>query len=58
MVQSEFCGRVKPAKIADGRKDDDKLNSEEALLGAVLWLTAIRFDLAADVWRLASYIIV
>lgn len=44
MVQSEFCGKVKPVKIAEGRKDDDKLNSEEvtsyrSILGALLWLT-------------------
>ena len=61
MVQSEFCEKVKPAKIAEGRKDEDKLNGEEvtsyrSILGALLWLTATRLDLIADVSHLASHI--
>eukprot|EP00435_Cladocopium_sp_Y103_P008328 s555_g2.t1 len=63
MVQSDFCERVKPATIASGRKDEDKLNSEEvtsyrSILGALLWLTATRLDLIADVSYLASHITV
>ena len=50
-----------PAQIAPDRKDNDKLTKEEttsyrSILGALLWLTATRLDLVADVSHLATHL--
>ena len=49
MTQSDFCAKMTPAKIADGRKDKDKSTKEERtsfrlILGALLWLIATRLE--------------
>ena len=61
MVQSDFCAKMTPANIGSDRKDNDKLRPEEvtsyrSILGALLWLTATRLDLIAEVSTLASYV--
>ena len=61
MTQSDFCAKMTPAKIADGRKDNDRLSKEEttsyrSILGALLWLTATRLDLISDVSQLATFV--
>ena len=61
MVQSDFCSKMTPANINSDRKDNDKLRPEEvtsyrSILGALLWLTATRLDLIAEVSTLASYV--
>jgi hypothetical protein len=61
MTQSDFCAKMTPAKIADGRKDNDRLTKEEttsyrSILGALLWLTATRLHLIADVSHLATFV--
>eukprot|EP00438_Fugacium_kawagutii_P029807 Skav231475 [mRNA] locus=scaffold1100:530653:539709:- [translate_table: standard] len=61
MIQSDFCAKMLPAKIDNGRKDNDKLTKEEttsyrSILGALLWLAATRLDLVADVSHLATHV--
>lgn len=61
MMQREFCEKIRPAEIAEGRKDGDRLTIEEvtsyrSILGALLWLTATRLDLTADVSHLATHV--
>ena len=59
MSQDDFCSKLKTANIPSGRKDDDALSPAElttfrSILGGLLWLTATRLDLVADVCLLQS----
>ena len=61
MVQSDFCSKMKPAEVDVKKKDNERLKPEEvtsyrSILGALLWLTATRLDIIADVSQLASYV--
>ena len=61
MSQDEFCSKLKPAAIAQGRKDSDELTPQEltsfrSVLGGLLWLTATRLDLVSDVCLLQSQV--
>ena len=61
MGQSEFCAKMTPAQIDPNKKDNEKLQPHEvtsyrSILGALLWLTATRLDLIAEVSQLASYV--
>ena len=56
--QKEFAKRMKPAAVPD-RADDSPLNPPEvsdlrSILGALLWITATRLDVIADVSLLQS----
>ena len=59
MTQDDFCSKLKPAPIPAGKRDDEALCAEEvthfrSILGGLLWLTATRVDLIADVCLLQS----
>ena len=59
MSQDDFCGKLKTTTIAKDKKDDDALSPQElttfrSILGGLLWLTATRLDLVADVCLLQS----
>ena len=61
MVQSDFCSKMTSAPVPQNKKDNDKLTKEEttsyrSILGALLWLTATRLDLIADVSHLATHV--
>ncbi|CAE7024435.1 fumA, partial [Symbiodinium sp. KB8] len=61
MSQDDFCGKLRPAEVPKDRKDDDSLNPSEltlfrSILGGLLWLTATRLDLVADVCLLQSQV--
>ena len=61
MSQDEFCSKLKPAKIPAGKKDDAFLEPSEvtsfrSILGALLWLTATRLDIIADVSYLQTQV--
>eukprot|EP00435_Cladocopium_sp_Y103_P053746 s991_g17.t1 len=50
--QKEFAEKLKPAPVPN-KKDDEKLTKDEvsdlrSILGALLWLTATRLDIIAD----------
>lgn len=56
--QEEFVMRMKPAPVPD-RSDDSKLEPKEvsdyrSILGALLWITATRLDVIADISLLQS----
>ena len=57
----DFCKKLKPATISNDRKDNDDLTPSEvttlcSILGALLWLTATRLDLVADVCLLQTQV--
>ena len=59
MSQDDFCRKLKTAEIDKHKKDDDPLSPQElttfrSILGGLLWLTATRLDLVADVCLLQS----
>ena len=61
MNQDEFCSKLKPVTIEIYRKDDDPLTPSEvtsfrSILHRLLWLTATRLDLVADVCVLQSQV--
>ncbi|CAE7721255.1 unnamed protein product [Symbiodinium sp. CCMP2592] len=61
MSQDEFCSKLKPAPIPAGKKDDSPLEPSEvtsfrSILGALLWLTATRLDIIADVSHLQTQV--
>ena len=61
MTQDDFCKKLKPASISNDRKDNDDLTPSEvtmfrSILGALLWLTATRLDLVADVCLLQTQV--
>ena len=61
MSQDDFCGKLRPAEVPKDRKDDDSLSPSEltlfrSILGGLLWLTATRLDLVADVCLLQSQV--
>lgn len=61
MIQDDFCEKMTAANIPNDRKDNDKLTKEEttsyrSILGALLWLTATRLDLVAEVSHLATHV--
>ena len=61
MIQADFCSKMKPVGIDPKKKDNERLQPEEvtsyrSILGALLWLTATRLDIIADVSQLASYV--
>ena len=61
MNQDEFCSKLKPVEVASHKKDDDPLTPSEvtsfrSILGGLLWLTATRLDLVADVCVLQSQV--
>ena len=61
MTQDDFCKKLKPASIPPGRKDQDDLTPSEvtsfrSMLGALLWLTATRLDLVAEVCLLQTQV--
>ena len=54
ITQKAFTERMKPAAVPAGKKDDERLTSEEvtdfrSILGALLWLTSTRLDLVVEV---------
>ena len=58
ICQKEFAEKVKPAPVPN-RPDSSRLTKEElsnyrSILGALLWLTATRLDLIADISLLQS----
>ena len=61
MSQDDFCGKLKPAEVPKDRKDEESLSPSEltlfrSILGGLLWLTATRLDLVADVCLLQSQV--
>ena len=61
MTQDDFCKKLKPAAIPASRKDQEDLTPAEvtsfrSILGALLWLTATRLDLVADVCLLQTQV--
>ena len=61
MEQDDFCRKLKTVDIDQSRTDDDDLTSSEltafrSVLGALLWLTATRLDLIAEVCILQSMV--
>ena len=61
MEQDDFCRKLKTVDIDPARGDEDALTSMEltafrSVLGALLWLTATRLDLIADVCILQSMV--
>ena len=59
--QDDFCRKLKTVDIDKTREDDDSLSASEltsfrSVLGALLWLTATRLDLIADVCILQSMV--
>ena len=61
MSQDEFCSKLKPADIPAGKKDDvflepSEVTSFRSILGALLWLTATRLDIIADVSHLQTQV--
>lgn len=63
ITQKAFTERMKPAAVPAGKKDDERLTSEEvtdfrSILGALLWLTSTRLDLVAEVSLLQSRVTV
>ena len=62
MNQEEFVKKMQPAKIPD-KPEDNKLTPQEvtefrSILGALLWITATRLDVVADVSVLQSRVTV
>ena len=62
ICQKEFAEKVKPAPVPN-RDDSSRLTKEEqsdfrSILGALLWLTATRLDLIADISLLQSRVTV
>jgi len=62
ICQEEFAEKVKPAPVPN-REDSSRLTREEqsqfrSILGALLWLTATRLDLIADISLLQSRVTV
>ena len=60
MSQDEFCNKIKMAPVPS-RSDEDPLTAEEltdfrSILGGLLWLTATRLDLVADVCALQAQV--
>ncbi|CAE7557756.1 RE2, partial [Symbiodinium sp. CCMP2456] len=61
MSQDSFALKLKPAEIASTRKDDELLSPGEvtmfrSILGGLLWLTATRLDLIAEVCSLQAQV--
>ena len=64
MTQDDFCKKLKPAMIPASRKDQEvqedltpaEVTSFRSMLGALLWLTATRLDLVADVCLLQTQV--
>ena len=61
MSQDSFAQKLKPAEIPSTRKDDELLTPSEitmfrSILGGLLWLTATRLDLIAEVCALQSQV--
>ena len=59
--QYEFTDNLKMAKIENAEDDERSLTREEvtqyrSVLGGLLWLTATRIDLIADVCRLQTFV--
>jgi hypothetical protein len=52
--QDDFCSKLKEAEVSPSRKDNELLTPADltafrSVLGGLLWLTATRLDLVADV---------
>ena len=61
MTQDDFCKKLKPVTVPPHRKDLDDLTPEEvtsfrSILGGLLWLTATRLDIVADVCLLQTHV--
>ena len=61
MSQDDFCEKLKVVTIGKDRKDTDlltptELTSFRSILGGLLWLTATRLDLVADVCTLQAQV--
>ncbi|CAE7490455.1 ACBD6 [Symbiodinium pilosum] len=61
MEQDDFCSKLKTVDIDPSRGDSDSLTATEltsfrSVLGALLWLTATRLDLIAEVCILQSMV--
>ena len=61
MTQDSFAAKLKPAEIDGSRKDDEILTPTEvtmfrSILGGLLWLTATRLDLIAEVCLLQAQV--
>ena len=61
MSQDSFAFKLKPADIASNRHDEELLSAPEitmfrSILGGLLWLTATRLDLIAEVCVLQSQV--
>ena len=59
--QDSFAQKLKPAEIPSTRKDEELLTPSEvtmfrSILGGLLWLTATRLDLIAEVCALQSQV--
>ncbi|CAE7420861.1 RE2 [Symbiodinium natans] len=61
MTQDAFCEKLKPVDVPGHKKDDEALCPSEvtafrSILGGLLWLTATRLDLVADVCILQAQV--
>ena len=61
MQQYDFTASLKTTEIKDGKDEERSLTKEEvtqyrSILGGLLWLTATRIDLVAEVCRLQTFV--